>query len=441
MNHKSPGRKRLGRYALSMLAAVVAILLGWGAAVAAFFGAGFVSAAIPVLLGAAVFGCFVVFWVMVRLIAGFMRFPRARWVATGAAAVGTAALLLVASFTVLRPLPSTPEARRSMEPPAQTQYWTLATGSTVAVLEIPTGGPPRSVPIVVVGGGPGEGNVADRSLTGFFERFAALGYDVYFYDQVGSGLSERLSNPAEYTVARHVADLEELRQRIATDRMILLGSSWGGSLVASYMARHPARVDRAIFTSPAPIDYAQWRDVDTGSPSSRLPPQRRQEADALLPGSPRFILWYLLGGINPRAAYNLISDREADSYFSTYLHLVAPAMVCDPANVPTDSTTGYGFYDNVFTVRDARSGEQAQVREALTHDPTPSLILTGPCNYVPWEVTRQYRTTLSNSTLVCLPNSGHVIYLDQPTPYFDTIRSFLLDQPLPIPPWTSTQPC
>jgi proline iminopeptidase len=98
------------------------------------------------------------------------------------------------------------------------QYGTLATGSRIAVLEVPAGGAPNPVPIVFVGGGPGEEDVADASETGFFGRLSQLGYDVYFYDQVGSGLSERLPDPAGYTVARQVADLEALRRHIEQAR-------------------------------------------------------------------------------------------------------------------------------------------------------------------------------------------------------------------------------
>lgn len=80
-------------------------------------------------------------------------------------------------------------------------------------------------------------------------------------------------------------------------------------------------------------------------------------------------------------------------------------------------------------------------RDASDH--TPSLILTGGCNYIKWETTRQYKTTLPDSNLVCFPDAGHAIYLDQPRPYLDTIQSFLLDKPLPVQPWAggSENPC
>ncbi|MCM6777602.1 alpha/beta hydrolase [Nocardia sp. CDC159] len=435
---RMPGERRWWHRGLTALSAVVAVLLGWVAAVAAFFGAALAVAWIPVLLIAAAVAGFAISWGLARLLTRLTH-PRPRRTATVVAAVGVAVLLILASLTVFQPLPTTPEAHRPAQPAAPMRYWTLETGSTLAVIEIAAVGPRRGSPIVIVGGGPGEADVADRAMVEFFGRLATLGHDVYIYDQIGAGLSERLANPAEYTVARHVDDLEALRRRIGVERVVLLGSSWGGSLVASYMARHPGRVERALFTSPGPIDFAQWRSVGTKSPSLRLPPRERQRADDMLPGAPRFLLWYLLGMVNPSAARNLISDREADAYFTSYLHLVGPGTVCDRTRLPNQNVTGNGFYDNVFTVLDADSGTQSHVRDALARDPTPALILTGACDYLPWEMARQYATTFPDATLVCFPDAGHVIRLDQPTRYFDTIRAFLFDQPLA--PWTHPQRC
>lgn len=256
---------------------------------------------------------------------------------------------------------------------------------------MPATGTPRSTPIVLVGSGPGEADVADRDQVRFFGRFARLGYDVYAYDQLGAGLSNRLADPAAYTVNRHVADLKAIRTRIGAKRMILMGSSWGGSLVAGYLARYPRHVAKAVLTSPAPMDYGKWQNA--GSPASRLPKEQRRAADRLLPGNPRFALWYALGVVNPRTAHGLVSDHEADAYFDHYLDLVRPATVCDPAHLPPGRATGNGFYDNVFTTRSAASGGQVHVPSRLATVHAPTLIVTGGCNYVPWAATRQYATT------------------------------------------------
>jgi pimeloyl-ACP methyl ester carboxylesterase len=83
---------------------------------------------------------------------------------------------------------------------------------------------------------------------------------------------------------------------------------------------------------------------------------------------------------------------------------------------------------------------QADPRGSLAANHTPTLILTGECNYIKWEVTYEYKRTLPNSTLLYIPGAGHLIYLEQPALFFASVRAFLLDQPLPLKPYMASQP-
>lgn len=347
-------------------------------------------------------------------------------------------LALVTAITILPPLGSTSAAREAPPIPRAAGYWNLSTGSHIAYLKVPAQGRARATPIIMVGGGPGEEDVADSSQTHFFGQMAQLGYDVYFYDQIGSGLSARLADPGQYTLARHVADLEAIREEIGAQQVILMGASWGGTLVATYMATYPQHVAKAIFTSPAPINEAEWSDE--GQITSRLSAAEQQQYHQTL-YTPRFITWYLLGLINPRAAHTLVSDREADAFFNTFVQGISQGTVCDAGHLPKGQVQGYGFYDNIFTTTDAQHRHgNVNPRTLLASNHTPALILTGACNYIKWAVTWQYKATLPNSTLLYFPHAGHVIYLDQPALYLASIRAFLLGTPLPLPPWTTASP-
>jgi pimeloyl-ACP methyl ester carboxylesterase len=431
--------RRLIHSVVSWLVMVLSVMGGVLGAGAAFFGAAFLlTTSVALVLVAIAVGFLMTFggaWIAARM----MRRSRPSRIALGVGVAVMLVLALVSSLTILQPLPSTPAARLPPTAPAGVHYWSLRTGSHIAYLKVPAQGSARATPIILVGGGPGEEDVADTSQTQFFGQLARLGYDVYFYDQIGSGLSARLADPGQYTLARHVADLEAIREQIGARAMILLGESWGGTLVANYMATYPDQVAKAIFTSPAPINEAEWPNA--GSILSRLPKAEQQQANQMLYETPRFAAWYLLGRINPQAAHSLVSDREADAYFNTFLHLVSRGSVCDPAHAPTQMQLGNGFYDNIFTTADAqRRHGNVNPRLKLASNRTPALILTGACNYIKWAVTWQYKTTLPNSTLLYFPRAGHVIYLDQPDLYLAAIRAFLLGTPLPLPPWTTPRP-
>jgi pimeloyl-ACP methyl ester carboxylesterase len=436
--HKRPSFRHIIRYSVSWLLMVFSVILGVAGTVVAFFCAAFLlNTSFALFLVAFCAGFLITFggaWIAARL----MRRVHSRRIALSIGAATMLVLALVSSLTILQPLPSSPAARQPPPIPVGVRYWNLNTGSHIAYLQVPAQGRARAMPIIMVGGGPGEEDVANTSQTQFFGQLARLGYAVYFYDQIGSGLSARLADPGQYTLARHVADLEAIRVRIGAQQVILMGASWGGTLVATYMATYPEHVARAIFTSPAPINQAEWSVNDT--PASRLPAAQQQQANQML-ALPRFITWYLLGRINPQAAHSLVSDREADAFFETFLQIIYSGTVCDPAHLPKGQQQGYGFYDNIFTTTDAQTRHgNFNPRLRLTSNHTPTLILTGACNYVPWAVTWQYKATLPNSTLLYFPHAGHEIYLDQPDLYLASLHAFLLGTPLPLHPWTTAQP-
>jgi pimeloyl-ACP methyl ester carboxylesterase len=59
-----------------------------------------------------------------------------------------------------------------------------------------------------------------------------------------------------------VADLDELREHLGLERMLLLGHSHGGVVAAAYAAAHPDRVDRLVLASTlARFGEDQWREM------------------------------------------------------------------------------------------------------------------------------------------------------------------------------------
>ncbi len=162
-------------------------------------------------------------------------------------------------------------------PYANTKYWQLPSGSVIAYSEYdpPAGVAVKPDAIVYLHGGPGVRQASfDQDIYG---SFAASGFRVFLYDQAGSGLSGFLPHLRDYTVARSVADLEEIRQKIGVEKMILIGHSWGSVLAASYMAKFPTHVAKVVLHSPAKIWRLEDEDYDfsrTDSGRTGLPPLR-----------------------------------------------------------------------------------------------------------------------------------------------------------------------
>ena len=168
------------------------------------------------------------------------------------------ALVLGLSIWLIFP---NPESDFDEIPRKSTQYWELNTGSKIGYTYLKSETDSIKSTIVYLHGGPG--GYISTSIIETYSELAKDGYDVYLYDQVGSGLSERLKNPVEYSVNRHSEDLKEILEKINAPHVTLVGQSWGGFLASYFSAYNSSLVDKIVLTAPGRIrpedslDYAE----------------------------------------------------------------------------------------------------------------------------------------------------------------------------------------
>ena len=318
----------------------------------------------------------------------------------------------------------------SPRPPAPPgmQMVELSTGSHLAYLKLPATGTPHPIPVVFVHGGPGVADMAGDST--YLRRLAAAGYDVYLYDQLGAGHSERLADPTGYTVERALADLDAFRAFIGAPRVDLLGYSWGSTLSASYLARHPDRVAKVVFVSPGPMVRGA-SDVNDLLAHLSFDQRLKVYGQAMIP---RALLAWTLTQVNPRAAHAFAGDDEMDARYRKISAAAAPGLFCHPIHT---SGGDVGFYANAAMLR---PGVWRGIDPHLTlrHVQTPALIVKGSCDYLSWSSAVDYRTTLPDARMVYLKGAGHEAYAEEPDAFFAAVEAFLADRPLPVPVETST---
>jgi proline iminopeptidase len=124
-------------------------------------------------------------------------------------------------------------------------------------------GNPDSSIIVCIHGGPG----ADYRYLYYCQELAGYGYRVVFYDQVGSGLSQRMDESHYEGLGDGALDkifYNELLGVINTykthpsQKVFLLGQSWGAMLATAFTGKHPDVVDGLAVIEPGGL---QWNDV------------------------------------------------------------------------------------------------------------------------------------------------------------------------------------
>jgi proline iminopeptidase len=120
-------------------------------------------------------------------------------------------------------------------------------------LHAETFGNPTNPMLVVLHGGPGS----DYRYLLNAQTFAREGYYVIFYDQRGSGLSKR-HDKASYRLSNMEEDLGAVIAHYRTSvsqKIFLLGHSWGAMLASAYINANPSTISGAILAEPGGLVY------------------------------------------------------------------------------------------------------------------------------------------------------------------------------------------
>lgn len=119
-----------------------------------------------------------------------------------------------------------------------------------------TFGDPLHKMLVVLHGGPGS----DYRYLLNCKEFANQGYYVVFYDQRGSGLSQR-HDKKSYSIQLMVDDLKEViahYRTSASQKIFLLGHSWGGILATAFINQYPNVIRGVVLGEPGGFT---WNDI------------------------------------------------------------------------------------------------------------------------------------------------------------------------------------
>jgi proline-specific peptidase len=108
--------------------------------------------------------------------------------------------------------------------------------------------------LVAVSGGPGF----DASYLKMPEM--EKHFKVVYLDPVGTGKSDALQNPKEYTYQRNADDIERLRLHLGLEKIFLLGHSAGGMYAQLYALDHPTNLAGLILYSTYPVINKEWMD-------------------------------------------------------------------------------------------------------------------------------------------------------------------------------------
>lgn len=333
-------------------------------------------------------------------------------------------LVIIGGIIIWLLLPN-PNSDFDETPRESTQYWELNTGSKIAYTHLKSKIDTIKSTIIYLHGGPGA--YIDDSKISTFEEFSKKGYEVYLYDQIGCGLSERLNNPEEYTVQRHSNDLEEILNIVKSKNTTLIGQSWGGFLASYFASYHPEYVDKIVLTSPGGIKPADSLITEKYEPNLIIGLTNIDDRTKVINEkiSNSFILkeklWLALG---TTVSTSFVSNHKVDGILHKTSKVFAPVLVCDTANTPSEPKGRPGMYCSIFTNKSYKD-VPLELRDKMKLFSNPVLILKADCDYISWQETYEYKELFPNTKLKVIKDAGHSICIENKTDYISEILRFL----------------
>ena len=267
--------------------------------------------------------------------------------------------------------------------------------------------------LVMIHGGPG------MDMGYMVPDFAPLAehHRLLFYDQRGGGRSEHLrDDPALFTMARHVADLEALRRHFGLSRMTLVAHSFGPAVAASYAMAHPDHVARMIFLGPVPPRAADlWKrygeTMDSRLTAAERAEMTRLENEMLHGADPvKACRAYWAIAVKPRVARPELAAKVTGDFCSSGAEAIRAGM--GVAGPRTEASLG---------AWDFRTGLAAVA--------APTLIIHGEDDAIPLDLVEEWTTALPAAQLIKIPGASHFPYVERPDLVWPAIERFLAAAP------------
>jgi len=254
-------------------------------------------------------------------------------------------------------------------------------------------------------GGPGFSADYFGDLAALWEQ-----YTLIMLNPRGTGASERPADRRAYGIDDYVRDVEDLRQHLGLERMLLLGHSHGGVVAQAYAAKYPDHVRRLVLASTlARFGPDQEQAMRQGMDRRSAQPWAADAAAAL----------------EAEQAGNFTSDqelselvfRELPLYFAHYGGVEAGYVDTLRTEVVNADALKL-FNEEIFTTFDLR-GRLPAIK-------CPTLVITGDEDFICGPLCAQEICAgVSGARLVIVGDAGHMTFVEQPQTFHDEVTDFL----------------
>jgi pimeloyl-ACP methyl ester carboxylesterase len=213
-------------------------------------------------------------------------------------------------------------------------------------------------------------------------------FTVVAWDAPGAGCSS--DPPERFGLDAYAHCLAGFIEKLGLGTPCVAGLSFGGILALALQRRHFAKASALVLASA----YAGW----AGSLPPAVAEQRLRQALALAEGTPQAFV----GALLPTMFSKTMSRDTVDDFRASM----------------------QAFHPRGFRAMARASAED--VRDVLPHINVPTLLIYGGRDVrAPLMIGETLQAAISGSSLVVLPDAGHICNVEVPDEFNDAVRTFL----------------
>jgi len=258
-------------------------------------------------------------------------------------------------------------------------------------------------PLLVIHGGP----VLDHSyFLPHFERLAK-DYQLIFYDQRACGKSSIEIDSATMNLAGFVDDIEQIRQKLGHEKLNVYGHSWGGLIAMKYAIAYDDKVDHLILSNSMAPSAVDWQKENLEA-AKNINAADQRRLDVIV-------------------STELLRSANAVPYIKEMMLLSFKSQMFDARNINKLNL----FIPEDFQQRSAVFGLLGpdlgtyDLYADLSKIKSPTLVLFGQSEAAVNLHAQKMTKALPNSRLEVIKNSGHFPFIENPTEFDKSVRSFL----------------
>lgn len=261
----------------------------------------------------------------------------------------------------------------------------------------------QQTPLLVVHGGPGFLSIPDVIADFSAER------PVYFYDQLGSGNSDRADDNNDYSLEYFVSELDAVIQGLQLTEVILLGLSWGCGLICAYMLDKKPQFVTALILSAPYLSTPLWEECAIENISSL--PETMQK---------------IIVEAEKNQEFGADYEMATGVYYGKYL--------CRPW--PDSVTASFGKLNmdvyltmwgpSEFTVNGKL--KQFDLMPRLPEIPVPVLLTCGDNDEAGVKMVKDFQMAFPLGSMAVIPGAAHLHHIEQPLIYKTIVSEFLKDK-------------